>query len=160
MTLNHILPNLPWLTNLAARFTPNTAEAEDCAMVAIERIASRLDEFRTEHQIRAFLAKTARNAAIDASKHAKAGERAIEHWDALRSYSDEQIESAIRLRMIIEYGIPTLKPRAQQLAALFLEGKSFDEIAAITGLSRKSVANWHGMIIQDLKKWVKKCKLL
>jgi len=159
MTLSTILPNLPWLTNLAAKFTSNTAEAEDCAIMAIERIAPRLEEFRTEPQARAFLAKTARNAAIDASKHAKAGERALEHWDALRGYSDEQIESAIRLRMVIAYGIPTLKPRAQELAALFLEGKSFDEVAAITGLSRKSVANWHGMIIRDLKEWVKRCKL-
>jgi RNA polymerase sigma factor (sigma-70 family) len=159
MTLSTLLLNLPWLTNLAARFTANTAEAEDCAIIAIERIAPRLEEFRTEPQARAFLAKTARNAAIDAQKAGNSHRRTATKWIAMQDYSDEQIEGAIRLRMIIAYGIPTLKPRAQELAALFLEGKSFDEVAVITGLSRKSVANWHGMIIRDLKEWVKRCKL-
>lgn len=159
MTLNHLLPNLPWLTNLAAKFTANTAEAEDCAMEAIERIAPRLDEFRTEPQARAFLAKTARNAAVDASKRAATRERTAECWEGLRGGLSERTESDIRLQMIIAYGIPTLKPRAQQLAGLFLQGKSFDEIAKIMDMDRKTVVNQHGLIIRDLKRWVKRCKL-
>lgn len=160
MTLNHLLPNLPWLINLAARFTPNTAEAEDCAMVAIERIATRLDEFPTEPQARAFLAKTARNAAIDASRTAANREKAGEAWADLQDYSDEQVEMALRLRLVRKYGIPTLQAKQQVMALMFLEGVSFDEVAQAMCMSRKAVANQHGLIIRDLKRWAKKGNLI
>lgn len=158
MTLNHLLPTLSWLTQIASRLTRTTAEAEDCAIIALERIATRLQDFETEEQAKAFLVKTARNAAIDASKaaqrqagHEKASER---WWEA-----GEAAEMALRMRMVLEYGIPTLQPKQQAMARLFLEGVSFDEVARIMGMTRKSVVNQHGLIIKDLKRWVKKGKL-
>jgi len=156
MTLSTLLPNLPWLTNLAARFTANTAEAEDCAMVAIERIAPRLEEFRTEPQARAFLAKTARNAAMDAHKATERRQRK----EALATMPQEDAEAHIRLQMVIAYGIPQLTPERQKIATLWAEGAETREIAGKLGISEKTVRNQKCLIIRDLKRWVKRCKLV
>lgn len=159
MTLNHLLPTLSWLTSITSRFTRTTAEAEDCAIIALERIAPRLEDFQTEEQAKAFLAKTARNAAIDASKAAQrlAGhEKASEKW---WEGNEESVISAIRLRLVLECGIPTLQPKQQAMARLFLEGRSFDEVAQVMRMTRKSVVNQHGLIIKDLKRWVKRGRL-
>lgn len=159
MTLNHLLPTLSWLTTIASRFTRTTAEAEDCAIIALERIAPRLEDFRTEEQARAFLVKTARNAAIDAGKHAAATERVAKRWLEGQDDSDQQAEMAIRFRLVLEYGLPTLQPRAQELARLLLAGKTTYEVAAELGISEKAVRNQRGLIIKELKEWVKRGKL-
>lgn len=156
MTVAALLPNLPWLTNLAAKFTHNTAEAEDCAMVAIERIAPRLEDFHTEAQARAFLSKTARNAAIDAHKAKERQER----QEAFAQLPQEDAEAAIRLKMVIAYGIPQLEPKAREIALLWAQGWETQEIAGKLGLSEKTVRNQKGLIIRDLKRWVKRCKLV
>lgn len=160
MTLNHLLPTLSWLTTIASRFTRTTAEAEDCAIIALERIVPRLDEFPTEGQAKAFLAKTARNAAIDASKAAQrlsVHEKSSEKW---WEGNEESVISTLRLHLVLECGIPTLQPKQQVMARLFLEGHSFEEVAQVMGMSRKSVVNQHGLIIKDLKRWVKRGKLV
>jgi RNA polymerase sigma factor (sigma-70 family) len=158
MTLNHLLPTLSWLTSIASRFTRTTAEAEDCAIIALERIAPRLDEFPTEPQARAFLAKTARNAAIDASRGASlrtAKEKASDRW-----WEDsDSAEVALRMRLVMEYGVPTLPLAAQKVAALLLAGKTSEEAAAELGVSLKAVRNQRALIIKDLKRWVKRGKL-
>ncbi len=159
MTISHLIPNLSWLTNLAAKFTSNTAEAEDCAAIALERIEPRLADFQTEAQARAFLAKTARNAAIDAQRHAALVERGEKAWESLQDYPDDQIEAALRLRMIMDYGIPQLEPKRRAVAMLWAQGMDVAGIAKELGLSLKTVRNQKTFIIRDLKRWVKMCKL-
>lgn len=159
MTINTFLPTLSRLTSIASRFTRTTAEAEDCAIIALERIAPRLDDFPTEGHAKAFLVKTARNAAIDAGKHAKVSQKAAEAWESLRDYSDERVEAVVRLQMVIAYGIPTLRPDAQKVASLWAQGMDAREIAAKLGLSEKTVRNQKGLIIRDLKEWVKRYNL-
>lgn len=156
MTINHLLPTLSWLTNLAAKYTHNTAEAEDCAIIALERIEPRLKDFATEGEANAFLAKTARNAAIDASKAYQRRQR----WEAgIPEGPEEATEAAIRLQMVIAYGIPQLESKYREIALLWAEGMGTREIAGHLGLAEKTVRNQKGLIIRDLKRWVKKCKL-
>lgn len=159
MTLNALLPNLPWLTNLAAKFTHNTAEAEDCAIIALERIEPRLKDFKTKAEVNAFLATTACNAAIDAYK----ADNRRHKWEkaavGLMDYSDETIEAAIRLRLVIAYGIPQLEGKAREIAELWAQGWETQEIAGKLGLAKKTIRNQKGLIIRDLKRWVKRCKL-
>lgn len=156
MTLTHLLPNLPWLTNLVARYTHNTAEAEDCAIIALERIAPRLQDFKTDAEAKAFLVKTARNAALDAQK---AKERRERREAAIPEDYEDRIEGEIRLQMVIAYGIPRLEPKARGIALLWAEGADTRTIASKLGLAEKTVRNQKGLIIRDLKRWVKKCKL-
>jgi RNA polymerase sigma factor (sigma-70 family) len=147
-----------WKTLLRkiARRTSNSCDAEDFLQSAYLR----LDDYRTEHDVKsasAFLVRAAVNIGIDNFRHqrlATSGAERLEIGDDA-PLQDEVIAARVRLERVKE-GLSRLPPLTRQVLLMRrLEGRGYDEIAAHLGISRSTVERNIARATTFLIEWTK-----
>lgn len=139
------------LFKVTSIYTNNSADREDLFQEVVYQLWKSFDSFRNESKISTWMYRVAMNTAISQLKKHKRRPNAIPISDSILSYhenSDDNFEE--RLRMLYRY-IEQLNILEKGLMLLLLEGKSYKEIAEITGLSDSNVGTRISRIKKKLK---------
>jgi RNA polymerase sigma-70 factor (family 1) len=133
---------------------PTAEEITSDTFVKLHRLH---DKFNTYNNIQAFLFITARNASLDFLKYRQ---RQREHFTDLQHHEEEVPEIPLFAETDVEADvlrhiyseIEKLPERSRQIFKLYyLEGISLNEIAAMLGISRQTVANQKHTALKTLK---------
>lgn len=137
-----VLPLKNKIFRLALRVTLNRAEAEDIVQDVLIRVWNRRDELGDVESIEAYSLTICRNLALDRAEKKENSNIALDEVpqpfsaDAL---PDQQLIQRERLQMV-ERLFNTLPPPQRMVMQLRdVEGKSYKEIAEITGQSEEQV---------------------
>ena len=137
-----VLPLKNKIFRLALRVTLNRAEAEDIVQDVLIRVWNRRDELGDVESIEAYSLTICRNLALDRAEKKENSNIALDEVpqpfsaDAL---PDQQLIQGERLQMV-ERLFNTLPPPQRMVMQLRdVEGKSYKEIAEITGQSEEQV---------------------
>jgi RNA polymerase sigma-70 factor, ECF subfamily len=130
-----------------ARIVGGHASAEDIAQDAFVRLWEHREKWRPRSSPRALLYTIARNQALNQRKSAAARLRSLVHRTASAPpqcvTTPAECTEASELRAAIERAIAHLPARQQEVVTLSrFDGLTRDEIAAVTGLSPQTVANY------------------
>lgn len=138
------------------RIVGEQAGAEDVAQDAFVRLWENRDKWKPRSSPRALLYVIARNNALNQRKSASARLRRLVHRAA--STPPRQVTTpaerseASELRAAIERAIAHLPRRQQEVITLSrFDGFTREEIAAITGLSPQTVANYLVAALAELR---------
>ena len=111
--------------------------AEDAAQDAMLRVWRNLERFRGESSLSTWIYSIARNAALTARK-ALRGESSLEDWVETTTVKAPESAKPDLMRMVA-----ALPEQQRQVVILFyLEGKSYIETAAISGLPMGTVKTY------------------
>lgn len=137
-----VLPLKNKIFRLALRVTLNRAEAEDIVQDVLIRVWNRRDELGDVESIEAYSLTVCRNLALDRAEKKGNSNLALDEAplplssDAL---PDQQLIQRERLQMVERF-FNTLPPSQRMVMQLRdVEGKSYKEIAEITGQSEEQV---------------------
>lgn len=137
-----VLPLKNKIFRLALRITLNKAEAEDIVQDVLIRVWNKRNELEQMESIEAYSLTICRNLALDRSERKETLNIALD--DAPQISSDEVQPDKLlindeRLQMIAKMfdSLPPQQRIAMQLRDI--EGKSYKEVAAITGQSEEQV---------------------
>jgi len=138
------------------RIVGEQAAAEDAAQDAFVRLWENRDKWKPRSSPRALLYTIARNNALNQRKSASARLRRLVHRAA--STAPAQVTTpaerseASELRAAIEQAIAHLPRRQQEVITLSrFDGFTREEIAAVTGLSPQTVANYLVAALAELR---------
>lgn len=139
----------------AFKLLNNSEDAKDIAMTSFVKLFERYEHFTTEEGIRAFLFVATRNACFDLLKRKQT---AAINRDALLYLQKQEYES-LELDMIeAEYthiiykAIEQLPPeRKKVFKMLYIQGLPIAEVAQRLQLSIKTVKNYRGLAIENIR---------
>lgn len=137
-----VLPLKDKIFRLALRITLNRAEAEDIVQDVLLRVWNKRDELAAVNSLEAYSLTICRNLAIDRSQRAENSNINIDDAPQAESEDaapDDALYRSEKLRMIkvLFDKLPEAQREAMQLRDI--EGKSYKEIAEITGRSEEQV---------------------
>lgn len=139
------------LFKVTSIYTDNKTDQEDLFQEVVYQLWKSFDSFRNESKISTWMYRVAMNTAITLLKKRKQRPDAIPISDNILSYSENTDEEyAERLRTLYKH-IARLDVLEKGLMLLLLEGKSYKEIAEITGLSDSNVGTRISRIKKKLK---------
>jgi RNA polymerase sigma-70 factor (ECF subfamily) len=134
----------------------NEEDQKDLYQEIVYQLWKSYDSFRGDAKISTWMYRIALNTAITILKKEKRKGNKIPIDDSLLSRID-QIDTLIDDRLKILYShIKNLNTIEKGIILLYLEGKSYDEIAAITGFSTTNVGTRLNRIKSKLKSQIKK----
>ena len=141
---NDVLPLKNELYRLALRITLNPAEAEDVVQDTMLKVWNRREQWDEIESIEAFCLTICRNQALDKTKKAESQNAQLDdsHDPPDLSYAsnpEEQTMQRDRISMVKQLigQLPEKQRTCMQLRDI--EGKSYKEIAAVTGISEQQV---------------------
>lgn len=138
------------------RIVVEHATAEDMAQDAFVRLWENRRKWKPRSSPRALLYTIARNNALNQRKSAATRLRRLVHRAASvppsRVTTPVERTEASELRAAIEKAIAHLPPRQQEVITLSrFDGLTREEIAAVTGLSPQTVANYLVAAVAELR---------
>mgnify|MGYP003675347357 CR=1 FL=1 len=146
-----IRKNQGLLFKVTSIYTDNKTDREDLFQEVVYQLWKSFDTFRNESKISTWMYRVAMNTAITQLKKRKRRPDAIPISDNILSFSENTDEDyAERLRTLYKH-IERLNVLEKGLILLLLEGKSYKEIAEITGLSDSNVGTRISRIKKKLK---------
>lgn len=139
------------LFKVTSIYTDNKLDQEDLFQEIVYQLWKYFDSFRNASKISTWMYRVAMNTAITHLKRTKKRQNAIPIVDAVLSVSESKDETyEERLRLLYRY-LQLLNPLDKGLMFLLLEGKSYTEIAQITGLGASNVGTRISRIKKKLK---------
>ncbi|MHC1790158.1 RNA polymerase sigma factor [Solidesulfovibrio sp.] len=131
----------PGVTHLASRFCREPAGVEDLVQEVFVKAYLNLGGLRDGGMVRSWLHRIAANTCIDWLRRRRAEIGLVGGLDDTLPDEGEQARGQAReARRRLEAAMAVLGPKDRLLVALLgLEGKSVEEVAAITGLSQVNV---------------------
>mgnify|MGYP001819809707 FL=1 len=140
------------LIKLASVYTNNTPDREDLFQEIVYQLWKYFDSFKGDSKITTWMYRVGMNTAITHLKRSKrvANTGLVTEGLVLGVTSDDAIYEE-RLALLHTY-IQNLNQLEKGLMLLLLEGKSYSEIAEITGLSASNVGTRISRIKTKLKK--------
>lgn len=132
-------------------YTNNQADQQDLYQEIVYQLWKSFDSFREESRIGTWLYRVALNTAItQARKKKKKGHQVPIDQVVIQQteYRDTIFEDRIK---VLYAHIEQLNALEKGLILLYLEGKNYEEIAAITGLTPSNVGTRLSRIRQKLK---------
>ncbi|MEP0134169.1 MAG: sigma-70 family RNA polymerase sigma factor [Eudoraea sp.] len=132
-------------------YTQNGQDQKDLYQEIVYQLWKSFDSFRNESKISTWMYRIALNTAISQLKKSKKHSNTT-GIDQVVLKQTENYDTAIenRLKMVYEH-IHQLNILEKGLILLLLEGKKYEEIAEITGLSETNVGTRISRIKQKLK---------
>ena len=132
-------------------YTDNGQDQKDLYQEIVYQLWKSFDSFRNESKISTWMYRIALNTAIGQLKKSKkhSNTTSIDQI-VIRQTENYDTEFENRLKMIYEH-IHQLNILDKGLILLLLEGKKYEEIAEITGLSETNVSTRISRIKQKLK---------
>ena len=140
--------------NLALRILNNREEAEDVLQEAFVDVFTRLDTFRGESTIGAWIRRITANKALNVLRKRK---MQFEEWnDATDQREDEvEMETPLYDMATVQQGIKTLPDGYRVVLTLFLlEGYSHKEIAGELGITESTSKSQYNRARNKLKQWL------
>ena len=139
------------LFKVTSIYTDKKTDREDLFQEVVYQLWKSFDSFRKESKITTWMYRVAMNTAISQLKKRKRQPDAVRISDTILSYSENTNEEyEERLRSLYKH-IERLNVLEKGLMLLLLEGKSYKEIAEITGLSDSNVGTRISRIKEKLK---------
>lgn len=139
------------LIKVTSIYTDNKADQEDLFQEVVYQLWKSFDSFRNEAKISTWMYRVAMNTAITQLKKRKRSPDEVPISDAILSRSDNKDDNyEERLRFLYKQ-IERLNVLEKGLMLLLLEGRSYKEIAEITGLSDSNVGTRISRIKKKLK---------
>ena len=136
-----VLPLKNKIFRLALRVTLNKAEAEDIVQDVLIRVWNKRDELGEVESIEAYSLTVCKNLALDRIARKETSNVALDAPQMLSNEAspDQQLMQSERLRMVEKF-FNTLPEQQRMVMHLRdIEGKSYKEIAGITGQSEEQV---------------------
>ncbi len=132
-------------------YASDDEDQKDLYQEIVFQLWKSFDGFRNESKISTWIYRVALNTSIT---HSKKGKRKEHHipvdFELLNSAEEKNSLMEERLETLYEH-INRLNLIEKGIVLLFLEGKSYDEIAKITGFTTTNVGTRLGRIKQKLK---------
>ncbi len=138
-----LLPLKNLLYRLAWRITLDTAEAEDVVEETLLRVWQRRAELTDLNSLEAYCSTVCRHLALDASRRSESAnvplDVTIEEATDTAHTPDERLAHAEKLRLVGQLfdRLPEMQRTVIHLRDV--EGKSYQEVAEITGLTEANV---------------------
>jgi RNA polymerase sigma-70 factor (family 1) len=121
----------------------NTQEAEDIAIISLNKLFQQHTQFKTIGQLRTWLFLTARNKCIDTLRSKKGCQQILTQFEndvaELASFNDELDAMLIEHLFQIMEQLPTKSKQVIKLK--YFEGLKYQEIAAQLNISPRTVEN-------------------
>tara|TARA_R110001583_G_scaffold160872_1_gene312793 strand:+ start:75334 stop:75819 length:486 start_codon:yes stop_codon:yes gene_type:complete len=137
-------------------YCANKEDQKDLYQEIVYQLWKSFPLFRNESKITTWMYRVALNTSITHLKKEKRNGTKLE-LDELVEYKIEHKNTLIEERIQILYAhIKNLNTIEKGIILLYLEGKSYDEIASITGFSNTNIGTRIGRIKQKLKSEIKK----
>ena len=139
------------LYKVTSIYTNNEQDREDLFQEVIYQLWKYFDTFRNESKISTWMYRVAMNTAITQLKKSKRSPNSVPIPESVLRVSetkDEVYEE--RLKLLYQH-VKQLNTLERGLMLLLLEGKSYNEIASITGLNPSNVGTRISRIKQKLK---------
>jgi len=137
-------------------YTNNPEDAQDLYQEIVYQLWKSFDSFRNESKLSTWMYRIALNTAISyLNKEKRKGkllpidERVLNRMDTNDHLPDERFE-------ILYARIRELSTLEKGIILLYLEGKSYDEMAVITGFTSTNIGTRLGRIKQKLISQIKK----
>lgn len=142
----------PILYKIGRSFTNNRPDFDDLYQEMLIQIYHSLDGFRRESKISTWLYKVALNTAMTYNRKNKKKKREVQSddmsiWDRQDDSTDTAQERDREVEMLYD-AINELKKDERAMVLLHLEGKQYDEIAEIMGISQSNT----GVRLMRIKK--------
>ncbi|MCK8520243.1 sigma-70 family RNA polymerase sigma factor [Aquimarina sp. D1M17] len=139
---------------ITAIYTNSREDQEDLYQEVVYQLWRAFDSFRGDSKISTWMYRVALNTAISRLKKEKRRGNQI-GIDKIITFQSEQYDTQFEDRLKIVYAhIKKLNEIEKGLMLLLLEGKKYEEIATITGLSPSNVGTRISRIKQKLKKQI------
>ena len=139
------------LYKVTSVYTDNKQDQEDLFQEVVYQLWKYFDSFREESKITTWMYRVAMNTAITQLKRKKKRREALNIVDVLIKQTDSKDEVfEERLRLLYQH-LQHLNTLDKGLIFLLLEGKSYNEIAQITGLQPSNVGTRISRIKKKLK---------
>ncbi|WP_339842260.1 sigma-70 family RNA polymerase sigma factor [uncultured Maribacter sp.] len=139
------------LYKVTSVYTDNKQDQEDLFQEVVYQLWKYFDSFREESKITTWMYRVAMNTAITQLKRKKKRPEALNIVDVLIKQTDSKDEVfEERLRLLYQH-LQHLNTLDKGLIFLLLEGKSYNEIAQITGLQPSNVGTRISRIKKKLK---------
>ncbi|MDC6388511.1 sigma-70 family RNA polymerase sigma factor [Maribacter sp. PR1] len=132
-------------------YTNNEQDREDLFQEIVYQLWKYFDTFRNEAKISTWMYRVAMNTAITHLKKSKRSPSSVPLPEYLLSASDTKDEVFEERLKSLYLHIKQLNTLEKGLMLLLLEGKSYKEIASITGLNPSNVGTRISRIKQKLK---------
>lgn len=141
---------------VAKLYTNTREDGQDLYQEIVYQLWKSFESFRQESKISTWMYRIALNTAI---AHLNKEKKKIRHSviDETRVFTDDSGDTAASERVEKLYAhIKTLNTVEKGIVLLYLEGKSYEEIAGITGFTVTNVGTRLGRIKQKLSSQIKK----
>ncbi len=138
-----LLPLKDKLFRLALRITLNRAEAEDITQETLIRAWEKREELAELKSVEAYVMTVARNLALDRNRKAETANLSIDEAETDAPDNspppDVRMEMDERLSRVHNIFNQLSEPQRSVMQLRDIEGKSYKEIAEITGLTEANV---------------------
>ncbi len=139
------------LFKITTVYTDNSADQQDLYQDIVYQLWKSFDSFRNESKISTWMYRVAMNTALTQIRSKKrTGHSVSIEKTVLKQTDSYEAQWETRLQLLYKH-IHRLNVLEKGLMLLLLEGKKYDEIAEITGLSPSNVGTRISRIKQKLK---------
>ena len=151
-----IKQNEGFIYKIAAVYTNNTDDKSDLVQEIIYQLWKSFDSFNQQSSLNTWMYRVALNVAIFQLKVSKKSIPTIPIDEQITNYQEkEDIEKEERWKIFREQ-IDTLNLLDKGIVLLYLDNKSYEEIAAIVGITKTNVATKLSRIKEKLKNQIHK----
>ncbi|MBQ4915135.1 sigma-70 family RNA polymerase sigma factor [Maribacter sp. MMG018] len=140
------------LFKVTSIYTNNKEDQEDLFQEVVYQLWKYFDTFRNESKISTWMYRVAMNTAITQLKKSKKNSNSVPITDVILNRTETKNDVLEERLKLLYQQIQYLNPLEKGLMLLLLEGKSYKEMAEITGLSESNVGTKISRIKTKLKK--------
>ena len=145
-----------FIYKIAAVYTKNTDDKSDLVQEIIYQLWKSFDSFNQQSSLNTWMYRVALNVAIFQLKISKKSIPTIPIDEQVTNHQDkDDIDNEERWKIFREQ-IDTLNLLDKGIVLLYLDNKSYEEIAAIVGISKTNVATKLSRIKEKLKMQIHK----
>ncbi|HEY1056822.1 MAG TPA: RNA polymerase sigma factor [Emticicia sp.] len=137
---------------IASVYTNNTDDKADLVQEIIYQLWKSFDSFNHQSSVSTWMYRVALNVAIYQLKMAKRRVSTIEIDEQILNYPDEDIGAIEQKWELFRQKIESLNLLDKAIVMLYLDNKSYDEIAEIVGITVSNVGTKMQRIKEKLKK--------
>ncbi|WP_397445990.1 RNA polymerase sigma factor [Polaribacter sp. R77954] len=154
--IQHIKENEGIIYKVARLYTNSAEDLEDVYQEIVYQLWKSYPSFKANSKMSTWMYRVALNTAIShLKKEKKKGTRVS--IDNFLSNKLDELDTVMEERITLLYAhIKKLSIVEKGIILLHLEGKNYDEIAAITGFTKTNIGTRLGRIKQKLKSQIKK----
>lgn len=128
------------ISSVCLSFARSGEDYEDLRQDVLVNIWNGLDRFRGDSSVSTWIYRVALNTCVSSQRKARQRDEMSMHDLYRELYDNSPAEDVERYRLM--YGlVRRLRPMDRSVMLMWLDGRSYEEIAGVVGLSREGVAS-------------------